>query len=322
MTDANRRNEVEGTGRPPNWTIIAMIAGLVVLVSIIAYFATRGNGEQDKLTKTQISSSAARAPEKVCASSGTYGLIKAELFRRAAQLRGTDQAAYDQIAAAAVLRMENPVMESQDSSTGAANCSGSLSLDLPPGVAVVGGRRTLSSDVDYTVQQAADGTGPVVLLRNADAIITPLATLSRIGQTTAQPTVLSQPNGVPPENAQPNAAQAPPATPPPSPPVMTPVVPRTSAARPSFNCAAARTSGEAAVCNDSGLAALDRNMAAEYAQAVAVSSPEQRDLLRETAHRFYAFRDRCQSRGCIADAYSGRIREIRDIVQGRWQPPQ
>ena len=51
---------------------------------------------------------------------------------------------------AAVLRMENPVMESQDSTTGAVNCSGSLALDLPPGVAVVGGRHSLSSDVDYT----------------------------------------------------------------------------------------------------------------------------------------------------------------------------
>ena len=76
-------------------------------------------------------------------------------------------------------------MESEDSSTGAVNCSGSLSLDLPPGVAVVGGRRTLTSDVDYTVQPAADGSGNVVLLRNADAIITPLATLARVAQPAA-----------------------------------------------------------------------------------------------------------------------------------------
>ena len=73
-------------------------------------------------------------------------------------------------------------MESQDSATGAVNCSGSLSLDLPPGVAVVGGRRTLTADVDYTVQPAADGSGNVVLLRNADAIVAPLATLARVSQ--------------------------------------------------------------------------------------------------------------------------------------------
>ena len=78
-------------------------------------------------------------------------------------------------------------MESQDSATGAINCSGSLSLDLPPGVAVVGGRRTLTSDVDYTVQPAADGSGDVVLLRNADAIVAPLATLARVAEPQQSP---------------------------------------------------------------------------------------------------------------------------------------
>jgi uncharacterized protein len=63
-------------------------------------------------------------------------------------------------------------------------------------------------------------------------------------------------------------------------------------------------------------------MAAEYGRAYSVASPEQRDLLRQTAHRFYGYRDRCPDRQCIASAYAGRMREIRDIVQGRWQPPQ
>jgi hypothetical protein len=35
--------------------------------------------------------------------------------------------------------------------------------------------------------------------------------------------------------------------------------------------------------------------------------------------RFLSFRDRCGSDRCIADAYRGRITEIRDIVDGRWQ---
>ena len=109
----------------------------------------------------QISASASRqTPEKTCSSKATYDLIKRELFRRAAQLRGSDQAAYDKLVARSPsMRMENPVMESEDGATGAINCSGSLSLDLPPGVAAVGGRRTLMSDIDYTLQPAADGSG-------------------------------------------------------------------------------------------------------------------------------------------------------------------
>lgn len=313
MTERDERQDVREPMRGLNWTTIALIAGLVLLVLLVAYFATSRNSEQDKLTNEQVATSSPGNREKLCASAATYDLIKRELFRRAAQLRGNDQAAYDQLSAAAVLRMENPVMESEDSSTGAVNCSGSLSLDLPPGVAAVGGRRTLMADVDYTVQPAADGSGNVVLLHNADAIIAPLATLARTGQPAPQPT----PNEVAPESESnetaPQAAQ----------PEVAPQTPaQPTAARPSFSCASARSRGEVAVCSDSGLAALDRNMANEYGRAFAVASPDQRDLLRQTARRFYAYRDRCPDRECIAAAYAGRIREIRDIVEGRWQPPQ
>jgi uncharacterized protein len=45
-----------------------------------------------------------------------------------------------------------------------------------------------------------------------------------------------------------------------------------------------------------------------------------RDLLRQTQRRFLAYRDRCADAQCVTQAYTGRIREIRDIVEGRWQP--
>jgi hypothetical protein len=160
------------------------------------------------------------------------------------------------------------------------------------------------------VQQAADKTGTVVLLRNADAIITPLATLARVEQPATQRPAPVEANGVAPETAQSNEVQAAPA---PS---------QSSAATPSFDCAGARSRGEVAVCADPGLAALDRNMASQYGRAFAVAAPEQRVLLRDTARRFYAYRDRCPDRKCIADAYVGRIREIHDIIEDRWQPAQ
>jgi len=90
--------------------------------------------------------------------------------------------------------------------------------------------------------------------------------------------------------------------------------------RPSFDCANARTRGEIAVCQDSGIAALDVNMAAQYRRSLAVATPAQRALLQSTRDRFLAYRDRCPNRSCIADAYTGRMREIRDIMEGRWQP--
>ena len=317
MTEPPGRGDVHPPVQRTNWTTIALIGGLVLLVLLVAYFATRGNSDQDKLTNSQVTASTPASREKLCGSSATYDLIKRELFRRAAQVRGSDQAAYDRLAAYAVVRMENPVMESQDSATGAVNCSGSLSLDLPPGVAVVGGRRTLASDVDYTVTAAADGSGTVVLLRNADAIITPLATLARIsGPAPAQPQQTGTTNEAAPE-ANPGAPAAEPGTP--AVPATPTAPPRPANARPSFDCAKARTHGEVAVCSEAGLAALDRQMAAQYRRAFAVASPDERALLRDTARRFYAYRDRCPTNACIGDAYVGRMREIRDIMEGRWR---
>lgn len=306
--EPERRRDVHPPMQKLNWTTIALIGGLVILLLLLAYFASNRNPDQDKLTGNLTSEASASDPEKRCGSQATYDLIKRDLFRRAAQLRGSDQAAFDKLSAYAVVRMENPVLESEDGKTGAIGCSGSLSLDLPPGVAVVGGRRSLMSDIEYTIQPAADASGDVVLLRNADAIIAPLATLARVAQPAQQPVTL---NTVAPE--APNATQ-------PVPEAAPSPAPSQSSAQPSFNCANARTKGELAVCSDSGLAALDRDMAAQYGRAASAASPGQQALLRRTRDRFLAYRDHCPNRSCMADAYRGRMNEIRDIMAGRWNP--
>ena len=300
--------------------MIALIGGLILLLLFIAYFATSRNPDQDKLIENEVTEAQPPPPEKRCASKATYDLIKRELFRRAAQLRGSDQAAYDQLAAYAVVRMENPVMEGEDSSTGGVNCSGSLSLDLPPGVAVVGGRRTLMSDVDYTVQPAADETGQVVLLRNADAIITPLATLSRVQQQPGEDAL--EGNEVTPGLEEGNVAASESAAIEPAPPPAPAPRPNPYPGRPSFDCSQARSRGEIAVCSDTGLSALDLNMAKQYRRALASASSQERQLLEQTRNRFLGYRDRCRERQCVADAYLGRMREIRDIMEGRWKSPR
>jgi len=298
------------TAKQLNWTTIALIGGLLLVLALVAYFATNRDSDQDKLTGSENGQIQGASAEKACSSTATYDLIKRELFRRAAQLRGSDQSAYDKLSAVAVIRMENPVMESEDKSTGAINCSGSLSLDLPPGVAAVGGRRNLMSDVDYTVQSATDGSGRVVLLRNADSIIAPLATLARVGQPAAAAPAITA-NEVAPDTAVTSPeTQCGPA----SPPTLRPSANATL----SFNCANARTKGEIAVCSDSGLAALDRNMAAQYRRAISGASPQQQAILQSTRDRFLRYRDRCPNRQCIGDAYVGRMREIRDIMEGHW----
>jgi hypothetical protein len=310
--------------------MIMTAAGVVLLLLAAVFLTRRGDPDQDKLVGAENASASADDPEKRCASKATYDMIKRELFRRAAEVRGSDQAAFDRLAAEASIRMERPVLESENSDRGSVSCSGSLSLDLPPGVAVVGGRRSLSADVDYGLQRAADGSGQVLTLSNADAIITPLATLGRTAQQPAAPVIeptdptYDGPGEVVPEpNAPPPIAPAPPPgqvpqvreqqpTPPPPPPRAT------ASARPSFNCANARTRGERAVCSDAGLASLDRQMAGQFNRALAEASPGERQMLVRTRNRFLGFRDRCGSDACIADAYRGRMEEIRDIMSGQF----
>jgi hypothetical protein len=42
-----------------NWTTIVLIGGLVLLVLLVAYFATGRNADQDKLTNSQVATGAA-----------------------------------------------------------------------------------------------------------------------------------------------------------------------------------------------------------------------------------------------------------------------
>jgi uncharacterized protein YecT (DUF1311 family) len=150
------------------------------------------------------------------------------------------------------------------------------------------------------------------MLRNADPIVTPLATLARVSQPQAGPTAPPEGQGTEPQE---NVAASESAN--------KELGPKTAyPGRPSFDCSSARSKGEIAVCSDSGLAALDVNMATQYRRAVESASPQEKALLERTRDRFLAYRDRCPNRSCMADAYVGRMREIRDITEGRWQPPR
>jgi uncharacterized protein len=77
---------------------------------------------------------------------------------------------------------------------------------------------------------------------------------------------------------------------------------------------------ERAVCSDTGLAALDRQMSSQFYSALRRADPQQRRLLQSTRSGFLAFRDRCRSDACVADTYRGRMREISDIMDNRWNP--
>lgn len=322
--------------RPARSNRWLLILGALLLLGAILFglTLTRSGPGSDALSNAGDDApeekAAAADPEARCAAPATYDRIKRELFRQAGATRGSDQPTFDRLAAYATLRVTNPVLREQDEGLERVSCGADIALDLPPGLQVVGGRSSLNASIGYNLQPAADRSGDVVTLSGAEGITVPLATLARTGSaapattptpadTTAatqepEPAAPAAPNNAPPPEAAPPVVRAPERVPPPP-----AVVPPTAASRPSFNCARARTRGEKAVCSSPELAALDRQMANFYQTAYRGAEPDARALLERTRTRFLSFRDRCGSDRCIADAYRGRITEIRDIVDGRWQ---
>lgn len=296
------------------WVIVALVAAIaagVLLASSV--WDSRWRDNEDAVGNELVGATAPN-PEALCAAQATYDAIRRELFRRAAQVRGSDQQAYTRLTDFSLLRVSGPVVRDFNDQLGSVTCSGTANLNLPPGVAVAGGRRSLSGDIDYMVQPAADGTGNVVRLGNADVIVVPLATLSRSGAPLSAPLV-------PPELENQMMDQQVPAgedvVPPPQ--EEDDVRSEPAVANPSFNCDRARTRGEIAVCSDPGLAALDRQMAGQFNAALSRADSEQRALLQRTRGRFLSYRDRCATNQCVAETYRSRMREISDIMAGRWR---
>ena len=312
--------DVERPVRRLTPTMIAAIALAVLLLAIgVALLLQGRNSGDDRLTGAE-SAATGEDPEQRCSGQATYDQIKRELFRRAGEVRGSDRSAFDRIGSYSSLRVEAPILRDENKSVGSVTCSATFWLDLPPGVAVVGGRTSLTAEILYTIQPAADGSGNVITLANAEEIITPLATLTRTAGAAPSPGEAFANEGAP-EPAQPSDPLSPlPPSAPPAPDAPAAPEPPRPGASPSFNCANARTAGEIAVCGSPGLAALDRTMAAQYSAAIARADPAQRATLQRTRDAFLRYRDNCPNEACIAQTYRGRMREIRDIMAGTWRP--
>jgi hypothetical protein len=79
--------------------IAAAVLGLLVIALVILVLVRRGGSDQDKLSDEAVATTAESGPQTRCASQATYDRIKTELFHQAAQMRQSDQAAFDRIAA-------------------------------------------------------------------------------------------------------------------------------------------------------------------------------------------------------------------------------
>ena len=288
---------------------------LSTAMMIAAALAASGCGRKnnDKLNDAEVAASKgvggkADRADRRCTSAHTSDAVKAQLFARAAEIRGGFADNYARIAGFALLQLDGAVPVAEVAASEAIDCRAHAVLRLPPGLHASGGRSQIGGDIDYTV---APGTNGIVTLGAAEAVAEPLATLSQ-SRAIAPP-------------AQPVAPPLPQTPPPPQPsatPTVRPLPPLSQVpdTRPSYDCGPARTVSARAVCASPGLAALDRTMAARYVDALRSADPAAAALLRQTRAPFLGYRERCGSdASCIDRVYRGRIREIDDILGGRWQ---
>jgi uncharacterized protein YecT (DUF1311 family) len=267
---------------------------------------------------------------RACSSTATYDRLKELAFDEAARIRNQDPRELDALAAASVVRMEEPVPKSRDEDLNVTVCRGRFILELPPGVEnAFDGQRRLTADIEYAAQAAADGSGLVYHMEGAEPIIYRLAASGGFAPRVA---------GGAPRPAQPPSGQAPAAPAPapaptqvaraeperrgtpapersPAPAAKGPRQPRNSAS-PSFNCNYARTRSERMVCGSATLAAKDRQMAALYYSTMANADVGTRAHLRRSRDAFLVRRERCGSDDCVLSIYDARIQEIRRIAAG------
>lgn len=290
---------------------IALMALLVVLAATFGLSLT-GMNEGSREATAEQRAEEKEAIEDACASRTTFQGLKQLVFDRARTSLTGDRVNFDILAASAFVRMENPAVAERDEGLSLTRCTGRFILELPPGAERgFDGERRLMADVTYEVQEAADGSGQVYRMTGAETIVQRLAMFDMQGQRlqAPEPVVADDPFT---NMAEPLPSPLP--VPGPDPAPEPPPPPRTADSNPSFDCDDARTRGEILVCGSDRLGTLDRRMADLYGDAIDDADRRTRRRLVRTRDNFLAYRDRCRDEGCVAQAYDGRMREIRDIM--------
>lgn len=252
---------------------------------------------------------------KACASDATYDRLKELVFDEAARIRNSDPRNLDPLAAAAVVRMEDPVVKSRDDELNVTVCSGRFILELPPGAEnAFDGKRRLDAEVEYAAQAAVDGSGLVYQMDGAEPIIYRLATFGMKGGPLPKIAAVAPEPALMPPVAEPAPRPAPPS---PARTAERPPAPATRVTvRPSFNCRYGKTRTEKMICSSPRLAAQDRAMASLYYDLMARADPATRGHLRRSRDAFLGRREQCRSESCVNSTYASRMAELRNIGRG------
>jgi hypothetical protein len=165
--------------RPLGTSAAIAIGGVLALLLIAYVFLGGSRGD------------AHNAPH--CTSPQALDLVKRELFRRAAATRNSNDAVFANAQNYSVLHAQSRLVRRLEGGSGKVSCSGALVLDLPPGVAAAGGRRSLAAQLQYRLEPAGAGSARLLMLNKADDLVVPLATVSGAANEGTPPLAQSMP---------------------------------------------------------------------------------------------------------------------------------
>jgi uncharacterized protein YecT (DUF1311 family) len=215
----------------------------------------------------------------LCASTGTYLRIKDAVFDRAQKQFGGDPGPLESLRRSVGVRMQYPVLRGVHQDIGRTDCGGRLILDLPPAArGAFDGLPALESDIQYSVQPAADGNGQAVEVSGGDDVVQQLTVAA--GLVVARRS--SQEGEVQPQKTY----------------------------NPSFDCGGNLSNVEQMICQDEQLAQLDRAVTARYQSLRQELTTEDWQLVVSSQREFLRRRSACADVVCLHDIYVAQARYL------------
>jgi hypothetical protein len=322
----DRLRNHEGPGETPtnlgSWrrrqTILTLLGAAALMLSVVFITADIPYGitQPEKAPTALIGGSAASLaeidPAPRCSSAATSDLIKREFLRRAASLRGSNGNVLERINGQAAVRIDSAVLTRTGAKGQTISCTASVSLDLPPGMAVAGGTRTLRGKISYAVD-SDNGQQRLALL--SEALIERLATVTHDTDRLAEAVDERRPvEEVVKEDVRTSAQEARSARSSRDKEARTRPMIHDTSTKAISPCRSAKSLAAAAICSDKNIAALDRQMTILHNQAQAHADAPKRALLFRSQHDFVARLERCSSKKCIRSVYLDRMRQTWKIM--------
>lgn len=254
-----------------------IIAGLLVVgVAVALWLTLKGAPEEEAPAEVPAPTSESAAVEtEVCAAESTYETLKEIVFNAAVDQFTGDPVALNDLRRGVHLGMQFPVVDGFNDKVQRTDCTGRLSLGIPPGAtAAFGGEKVLEADVSYSIQPAADGNGSVVKADGIDHLVTKLVAAADFVAANK----LAKQGG--------------------------PQLQQTF--NPSFDCGKRLSNVERMICQDESLAAADRKLSERYFQLKDVATPSEWASIMASQKEFLSARSKCGDIECVSTVYDAQ----------------